>query len=62
MPITWAQDEPDNENNSEECLLMLPGGKLADCNCNETYAFSCYKPNNFKTIDCGSVSGMVFCS
>ncbi|KAJ0176065.1 hypothetical protein K1T71_008239 [Dendrolimus kikuchii] len=57
IPINWAKDEPDNHNNNEDCLVMLPGGNMADCSCDETYAFSCYKPNNFKTPTCGSVTG-----
>ncbi|KAJ0176067.1 hypothetical protein K1T71_008241 [Dendrolimus kikuchii] len=28
MPLTWAQDEPDNENNNEKCMIMLPGYEL----------------------------------
>ncbi|KAJ0176066.1 hypothetical protein K1T71_008240 [Dendrolimus kikuchii] len=57
MPITWAKDEPNNENNNEDCMIMLPGGNMADCSCNETFAFSCYKPNNFKTHECGAAPG-----
>ncbi|KAI8435532.1 hypothetical protein MSG28_003828 [Choristoneura fumiferana] len=43
MPVTWAPGEPDNADNSEDCLLMLPNGTLADVNCSDVYPYVCYR-------------------
>ncbi|XP_073944593.1 macrophage mannose receptor 1-like isoform X1 [Choristoneura fumiferana] len=58
IPVAWAPGEPDNANNSEDCLLMLPNGTLADVNCSDVYPYVCYrkKQKNMPALNaCGTV-------
>lgn len=43
IDVEWMQDEPDNHNNEEDCLIMYSSGRLADVKCANTYPFICYK-------------------
>lgn len=57
MPVSWAPNEPDNSENSEDCLVMLPNGTLADVACSEVYPFFCYKKKakHMFVVGCGTV-------
>ncbi|XP_073944561.1 pulmonary surfactant-associated protein D-like [Choristoneura fumiferana] len=58
MPVTWAPGEPDSADNSEDCLLMLPNGTLADVNCSDVYPYVCYRKKqiNMPVLNvCGTV-------
>ncbi|XP_073944560.1 hemolymph lipopolysaccharide-binding protein-like [Choristoneura fumiferana] len=58
IPVWWAPGEPDNANNGEDCLLMLPSGTLADVNCTRVYPYVCYrkKKKNMPALNaCGTV-------
>ncbi|CAG5031472.1 unnamed protein product [Parnassius apollo] len=56
MPIRWSPGEPDNCENSEECLLLQPHGTVADVKCSEVFPFICYKKRTKPTIlsGCGT--------
>ncbi|CAH2038116.1 unnamed protein product, partial [Iphiclides podalirius] len=56
IPITWAAGEPDNCDNSEECLVLKNDGTVADVNCNEVFPFICYKKskNTSFITNCGT--------
>ncbi|KOB78578.1 Lectin 1 putative immunolectin, partial [Operophtera brumata] len=45
MSIQWAPGQPDNFENSESCLVMLPGnnGTVGDVKCTDVFPFVCYK-------------------
>ncbi|KOB65869.1 Lectin 1 putative immunolectin, partial [Operophtera brumata] len=45
MSIQWAPGQPDNFENSESCLVMLPGnnGTVGDLKCTDVFPFVCYK-------------------
>ncbi|KAM3956947.1 C-type mannose receptor 2-like [Aphomia sociella] len=57
IPVHWATDEPNNYENNEECLLLLPDGTMADIKCNNTYPYICYKKKtkNVLTTACGTI-------
>ncbi|XP_063381171.1 C-type mannose receptor 2-like [Cydia fagiglandana] len=57
IPINWAPDEPDNADNNEDCLLMLPNGTMADVNCSDVFPYVCYKKKlpNMAVNNCGTV-------
>ncbi|XP_063533712.1 hemolymph lipopolysaccharide-binding protein-like [Cydia strobilella] len=55
IPHHWASGEPDNDQDSEQCILQLKDGSLADVRCNETYPYICYrKYTNQMTNACGT--------
>ncbi|CAK1595733.1 unnamed protein product [Parnassius mnemosyne] len=56
MPISWAPGEPDNYENSEECLLLHSNGVVADVKCSEVFPFICYKKGIKPTVisNCGT--------
>ncbi|RVE42394.1 hypothetical protein evm_012953 [Chilo suppressalis] len=57
IPTTWAPDEPDNHNDSEDCIVILQNGTMADVRCTETFPYVCYKKKT-KTLainDCGTI-------
>ncbi|XP_026323037.1 hemolymph lipopolysaccharide-binding protein [Hyposmocoma kahamanoa] len=43
IPHTWAMGEPDNENDEEQCLVMLADGTFADMKCSKAFPYLCYK-------------------
>ncbi|KAM3956941.1 C-type mannose receptor 2-like [Aphomia sociella] len=45
IPVRWARDEPDNHENGENCLMLLPDGTMADVNCSDIFPYICYKKN-----------------
>nr|XP_021190892.2 macrophage mannose receptor 1 [Helicoverpa armigera] len=51
----WAESEPDNKNNNEQCLTMNSDTLLSDVNCNKTLPYFCFKPQNLtgKIDGCG---------
>ncbi|RVE42393.1 hypothetical protein evm_012952 [Chilo suppressalis] len=53
----WAPDEPDNNQNGEDCLVMLKNGTMADVPCTETYSYVCYrkKTSEVELNECGTV-------
>ncbi|XP_039754267.1 macrophage mannose receptor 1-like [Pararge aegeria] len=56
IPHTWAEGEPDNDNDSESCLLMLSTGELADVNCSEPLPYLCYRKSRRAVLNsCGTV-------
>ncbi|XP_061713801.1 CD209 antigen-like protein B isoform X1 [Cydia pomonella] len=55
IPHRWASGEPDNKQDSEQCILQLKDGSLADVSCNDTYPYICYrKYTNQLTNACGT--------
>ncbi|XP_072932316.1 uncharacterized protein [Epargyreus clarus] len=57
MVIKWADNEPDNFNDKESCIVMLHDGTLADVNCNDTFPYICYwkSDEDFSLNECGTV-------
>ncbi|KAI8435527.1 hypothetical protein MSG28_003823 [Choristoneura fumiferana] len=57
IPVSWAPNEPDNFENGEDCLVLLPNGTLADVACSEVFPFFCYKKKATQTfvVGCGTV-------
>uniref|UniRef100_A0A1E1WP12 C-type lectin domain-containing protein n=1 Tax=Pectinophora gossypiella TaxID=13191 RepID=A0A1E1WP12_PECGO len=58
ITASWAPNEPDNTNDEEHCIAMLPNGTIADVNCNEPYPYICFKkntPNMPTPYHCGTV-------
>ncbi|XP_046959960.1 secretory phospholipase A2 receptor [Vanessa cardui] len=57
IPHSWAEDEPDNYEDKESCLLMLSSGLLADVNCSEPLPYMCYKKSTKRLHlnSCGTV-------
>ncbi|KAI8435523.1 hypothetical protein MSG28_003819 [Choristoneura fumiferana] len=57
IPVSWAPNEPDNFENGEDCLVLLPNGTLADVACSEVYPFFCYKKKakHMFLVGCGTV-------
>jgi hypothetical protein len=55
--MTWAPDEPDNYKDSEDCIIMLQNGSMADVRCSETFPFVCYKKKtkNLVINECGTI-------
>ncbi|CAH0398085.1 unnamed protein product [Chilo suppressalis] len=43
MPIQWAKGEPDNLNDTERCLAILPDGSISDTKCEQVRTYMCYK-------------------
>ncbi|KAJ0176904.1 hypothetical protein K1T71_006913 [Dendrolimus kikuchii] len=43
MPISWAPGEPDNHENKEQCIVIMPNGTFADVCCDEMFPYICYK-------------------
>lgn len=43
IPITWADDEPNNLLNNESCLFLNPDKNVGDMDCLETKPYVCYK-------------------
>ncbi|XP_026324681.1 uncharacterized protein LOC113233718 [Hyposmocoma kahamanoa] len=39
----WEQTEPNNRNDSENCIVMRASGGFTDVNCKDTYPYICYK-------------------
>ncbi|CAH2106818.1 unnamed protein product [Euphydryas editha] len=56
MPVQWAADEPDNENNNEQCIVWTDG-KIADVNCFDLFPYMCFKrkTNDMAITSCGTV-------
>ncbi|CAG9786437.1 unnamed protein product [Diatraea saccharalis] len=59
LPLEWAPYEPDNFNDSENCIVMLKNGTIADVPCTETYSYICYKKKEpYMTLnECGTTDG-----
>ncbi|CAF4900146.1 unnamed protein product [Pieris macdunnoughi] len=57
MPVEWMPMEPDNENNSESCIVMLRNGTIADINCDEVFPYICYRKSSKREYltECGTV-------
>ncbi|CAH0719669.1 unnamed protein product, partial [Brenthis ino] len=57
IPHKWAKDEPDNYNDKEQCIMMLPSGELADVNCSEPLPYLCYYKSSESVMlnGCGTV-------
>ncbi|XP_064071880.1 macrophage mannose receptor 1-like [Vanessa tameamea] len=53
----WVTGEPDNWENSEDCLYMTSSGNLGDMNCELTRPYICYKKYNPKDRrnECGTI-------
>ncbi|CAG9790364.1 unnamed protein product [Diatraea saccharalis] len=56
MPIQWAKGEPDNLDDNERCLAILPDGSIADVKCEEVRTYMCYKERfgNETITECGT--------
>ncbi|RVE52734.1 hypothetical protein evm_002607 [Chilo suppressalis] len=56
IPHTWANDEPDNYQDNENCLILFPDGNMADAKCSETFRYFCYKKKTPTVItNCGTI-------
>ncbi|CAH0398103.1 unnamed protein product [Chilo suppressalis] len=57
MSVSWAPDEPDNHENSEDCTIMLHSGKMVDVRCNDLYPYICFRKESCDkvTSTCGTV-------
>lgn len=59
LAATWAPGEPDNCDNSENCLEMIiigyHNGLMADKPCDKTLPYVCYKKGaNLTITECGT--------
>ncbi|KAJ0176905.1 hypothetical protein K1T71_006914 [Dendrolimus kikuchii] len=55
MPISWAPGEPDNYDNKEQCIIMMPNGTFADVCCDESFPYFCYKKSKSEVFNvCGT--------
>ncbi|XP_026323011.1 C-type mannose receptor 2-like [Hyposmocoma kahamanoa] len=57
IPHKWQNTEPNNQNDSENCIIMQASGSFADVNCKDTYPYMCYKKTStVKSMDynCGT--------
>ncbi|CAH0398087.1 unnamed protein product [Chilo suppressalis] len=57
MPIQWAKGEPNNLNNEERSLAILPDGSFADVQSNKVLPYICYRKqtgNEIMSKECGS--------
>ncbi|XP_059056888.1 macrophage mannose receptor 1-like [Achroia grisella] len=57
ITVEWAPEEPDDHDNSENCLMLYANGTMADVNCNFTFPYMCYKKGSkkYKKInECGT--------
>ncbi|XP_063617172.1 C-type lectin domain family 10 member A-like [Cydia splendana] len=55
LSLRWADNEPNNANNNEDCLVMNSEGEVADVNCANVYPFFCTKKSSKMTVNkCGN--------
>ncbi|RVE52735.1 hypothetical protein evm_002608 [Chilo suppressalis] len=56
IPHTWTNDEPDNYQDKENCLILLPDGNMGDAKCSDTFPYFCYKKKTPTVItSCGTI-------
>ncbi|KAJ0176906.1 hypothetical protein K1T71_006915 [Dendrolimus kikuchii] len=57
MPISWAPGEPDNHEDKEQCIVMMPNGTFADVCCDEMFPYFCFKKKSSSHVInvCGTV-------
>ncbi|KAM3956936.1 uncharacterized protein ACR2FA_009055 [Aphomia sociella] len=53
IPVPWAPQEPDNYEDSENCLVLLPNGTMADVKCTEVLPYICYKKKTKSLVQTG---------
>ncbi|KAJ8722598.1 hypothetical protein PYW07_003778 [Mythimna separata] len=56
ISVVWAENEPDNKDNKENCITFDVYGHLADRPCDDTRPFMCYRPENseLEVNECGT--------
>ncbi|XP_061707857.1 hemolymph lipopolysaccharide-binding protein-like [Cydia pomonella] len=55
LSLRWADNEPNNANNNEDCLVMNGESEVADVNCANVYPFFCTKKSSKMTVNkCGT--------
>ncbi|KAJ0176910.1 hypothetical protein K1T71_006919 [Dendrolimus kikuchii] len=58
MPISWAPGEPDNHEDKEQCIIMMPNGTFADVCCDEMFPYICFRKKSTSVsvnVACGTV-------
>nr|QWY13103.1 IML6 [Mythimna separata] len=56
IPISWTENEPDNEDNRESCITLNGDGQSADIRCGDTRPYICYRPENGQQVnECGTI-------
>ncbi|KAJ8709534.1 hypothetical protein PYW08_009538 [Mythimna loreyi] len=57
IPVPWADNEPDNKNNQENCITFNGKGEMADLSCDDTRPYICYRAETNKTVlnECGTI-------
>ncbi|XP_013143746.1 PREDICTED: uncharacterized protein LOC106107441 [Papilio polytes] len=55
MSIEWAPNEPNNHEDSEECIILQGNGTAADVVCTDLYPYVCYRRSPVILNECGSV-------
>lgn len=51
----WAQNEPDNKNDAEQCLTLSSDGKFSDVRCDEPRPYMCYRAHSDVDVNiCGT--------
>ncbi|XP_059056886.1 macrophage mannose receptor 1-like isoform X2 [Achroia grisella] len=62
IPVSWAPGEPDNYENNESCLLLIPNGTMADVNCTQVFPYICYKKKTQSVVQttCGTTDTKYF--
>ncbi|XP_049868666.1 uncharacterized protein LOC126368635 [Pectinophora gossypiella] len=46
IPASWEPNEPDNQDDSESCIVMRRNERVADVRCSDVYHYICYKKND----------------
>ncbi|KAF9411394.1 hypothetical protein HW555_009795 [Spodoptera exigua] len=57
MHIAWAENEPNNVGNNENCITLNVNGELADRSCDEPRPYICFRSADMKTEvnKCGTI-------
>ncbi|XP_063358770.1 hemolymph lipopolysaccharide-binding protein-like [Cydia amplana] len=51
LSLRWADNQPDNANNNEDCVFMNGEGEVADVSCSAVYPFFCTKKSSKMTVN-----------
>ncbi|KAH9644689.1 hypothetical protein HF086_011858 [Spodoptera exigua] len=57
MHIAWAEKEPNNVGNNENCITLNVNGEMADRSCDEPRPYICFRSADMKTEvnKCGTI-------
>ncbi|KAH9644681.1 hypothetical protein HF086_011850, partial [Spodoptera exigua] len=57
ISLAWAENEPNNVGNNENCITFNANGEMADRSCNEPRPYICFRSAEIKTEvnECGTI-------